>query len=427
MWLIALFCIGFLFRIWFTGLVPQPFVYDQDQYYGFALGMINNGLHADAYRLYGYPLLIVPLVYFFGVSSSVPWTIVHALMDAMTGVLIFLIARKIVTSSLAPWVAYVLYLFNPYTSAYTGVLLSEISATLLLTLVVYFFLLNHEPKSKTSVFLVTALLLGYVPQVRPVFVFFTLVCMVLLTIRMYGLKMSRYKKAGSIVLVLLLYVLPYTYTVAANARKFHQFALMSVDNVFVRELYTSLYIGRALPFTDTNWGLWPPEALSAWREYSTPQDAEGRKHMAAKYFSLAMDKIRSDPGWYIRSRIAKMGYVWEKHFVFPYAQGRPTDGIKRLTYWGNIAILILGIFGIIQWMKGIRKITDTWEKKTKQRFTVLVIFLFVYISVIHTISTSEERFSLPAYPIVFLFAGLAIASMKTLISGHRGRKRSTIG
>ena len=51
-------------------LVPQPFVYDQDEYYGYALGILNKGLHADLYRLYGYPLIIAPLVYFFGEIRS---------------------------------------------------------------------------------------------------------------------------------------------------------------------------------------------------------------------------------------------------------------------------------------------------------------------------------------------------------------------
>lgn len=419
---ILLFILGVIFRMWFSSLVPQPFVYDQDQYYGFALGMTKNGLHADAYRLYGYPLLIVPLVYFFGVSSPVPWTIVHALMDAMTGVLVFLIARKIFSSPLPHWIAYIAYLFNPFTSAYVGVLLSEITAIFLLTLVIYFLLLIYERTSKLSVFLVTAFLLGYLPQVRPVFIFFTFFCVVSLMVRLYASKISGSRKIWSIALILFLYALPYTYTVAANVRKFHQIAVMSVDNVFIRELYTSLYISRALPFTDTRWGVWPPEALSAWGEYSTPQDAEGRKHMAAKYLGLAIKKIKSDPGWYIRSRIAKMGYVWEKHFLFPYRVESRSPLVKGLVYWGNIILLSMAAIGFVLWFRSLRL-----HEETKRLFATLSLFLIIYISVVHMISTSEERFSLPAYPIIILYAGYAVASVKIFINGHRGRKRSTIG
>lgn len=420
--LVLLFLVGIFYRLWFAGLVPQPFVYDQDQYYGFALGVIKNGLHADAYRLYGYPLLIIPLIYFFGVSSPVPWTIVHAFMDAMTGVLVYLIAKKIFPSSRVPHIAFILYLFNPYTTAYIGVLLSEIAAIFFLTLMMYFLLLIHEYKSKKRLFFITALLLGYLPQVRPVFVFFTLVCMAFLIVRMYASKISGSGKISSIALILFLYVLPYVYTVAANVQKFHQFAVMSVDNVFVRELYTSLYIRRGLPFTDTGWGVWPPEALSAWGEYSKPTDQAGRKQMAAKYFGLAKNIIQNDPGWYIRSRIAKMGYVWEKHFLFPYKVESRIPLVKGLVYWGNLMILFIGFVGFIRWHRSLKE-KDVMQKK----FGTIVIFLMVYITLMHTVSTSEERFSLPAYPIIILFAGYAFASLRFFFSGHRGRKPSTIG
>lgn len=422
--ILVLFLVGFVFRIWFTGLVPQPFVYDQNQYYGFALGIIQHGLHADIYRLYGYPLIITPLIFFFGVKSALGWTVFHAFLDCITALLVFWIARKLFRKETPAWIAYVGYLLNPFSAGYVGVLLSEIVTTFLMTAIFALILKYLKEKSYGILFLLS-LLVGFLPHVRPAFVYWSMVLAGWLIL----VEQSRIKrivhKLTVAMLVGVIFVLPFSYTIVGNYVYYHEFAPLSVDRVFARELYASLFISRGLAFTDTRFGVWPREALEVWGELARPKNRLERDTVAKKYIGRAIEKIKSAPLWFIRSRITKMGYVWEKHFVFPYAQGRPTDGVKRLTYWGNMAILAFGIFGIIQSMKDIKKIADIREKKMKQWFTVLSIFLFVYISVIHTISTSEERFSLPAYPIVFLYVGYAIASVRIFISGHRGRKRST--
>ena len=49
---------------------------------------------------------------------------------------------------------------------------------------------------------------------------------------------------------------------------------------------------------------------------------------------------------FLHSRLAKMGYVWEKHFIYPYVMGKPSSEVKALTYWGNITLLFLAIAGM---------------------------------------------------------------------------------
>ncbi len=383
-WLVILFSLGFLFRLWFANLVPQPFVFDQEEYYGFALGIIKEGLHADIYRLYGYPLIITPLIYFWGVKSALPWTVFHALIDSATALLVFWMAKKLFRREEPAWIAFAFYLFNPFTAGYVGVLLSEITTIFFVTLIFYFIFCR-----KNSLFL--AFLLGFLPQIRPAFVYFSfLILLGLLTMKQMNKKR---------LIALLLFAMPFIYNVITNYTHYHELKILTVDRVFAREFYSSLFIGRGLAFTDTQFGVWPREAIQVWSELSQPKNAKERDVVAKKYTDLAFQKIQSDPIWYVTSRIAKMGYVWEKHFVFPYAQGKPSESIKDLTYWGNLAILSLGVIGLLKWIRDSQKMR--W-------FGYLVVFLFVYISVIHSISTSEERFSLPAYPLIFLFAGYGI-------------------
>lgn len=445
----GLFMAGVLFRLWFASLVPQPFIYDQEEYYGFALGILKEGLHADIYRLYGYPLVIAPLVYFFGVKSPLPWTVFNSLVDTSNAFLVYWMAKKLYSCSffihnqlhqhrnvrkkgreagrsklqLAPLVAFILYLFNPFTAGYAGVLLSEITATFLVTAIFAMVLKSLDTQSRSMInssngrkslisvirtsksFFLLAFLLGFLPQVRPAFIYWSFIVLVILFyVRVAPIHLFLNKVKISVILMLL-YALPFSYNIVTNYTHYHEFAPLSVDRVFARELYSSLFIDRGLAFTDTKFGDWPQQALQAWGELAQPKSGPQRDIVAKKYIGLSLNKIQKDPVWFIQSRIAKMGYVWEKHFLFPYIQGKPGGTTKALIYWGNLTLLAFGILGFMSWIRGVRYIRDQDQRKSLYWFGVLAIFLVVYISAAHAISTSEERFSLPAYPLVFLFAG----------------------
>ncbi len=419
--LIGLFCIGVLFRLWIAALVPQPFVYDQEEYYGYALGIIKHGLHADLYRLYGYPLIITPLIYFFGVKSAVPWTLFHAILDTATAVLVYWIARYLSSprtprkdsgqargssvqkdwipgpsisagrqarddDSTAAWIAFLLYLFNPFTAGYVGVLLSEVVTVFLVTLVSALLIRFVEKQSSRMLF-VLALLLGFLPQVRPVFILlsFATVCLLVRT-KPYRVKMA----------TIILFSIPFWYTIAGNAVYYKQLSILGVEPTVVRELYASLFIGRGMPFTDTKWGDWPVEAQKAWGAFTAPKDAAGRRDVADRHLRMATEIIRRDPFRFIQSRIAKMGYVWEKHFLYPYVMGKPSALTKALTYWGNLALLAAAAIGMVL----------AWKRN--RRVVLVASSFFLYISLAHIFSTSEERFSLPAYPWLMIFAAYSL-------------------
>lgn len=408
--LTGLFIAGFLFRLWVAGLVPQPFVYDQDEYYGYALGMLKNGLHADLYRLYGYPLIITPFIYLFGVKSPFPWTVFHAIVDTTTALLVFWIAKKVFRKDLPSrqtrlarlnvpaWIAFGLYLFNPFSAGYVGVLLSEVVTTFLVALISVLTIHYFKKKSIATLW-VLAILLGFLPQVRPAFILFALLVVCILVWTKASLVKRVKEKVVIGVTTFVLFSVPFWYTIAGNLVYYRQFSLLGVEPTFVRELYASLFIGRGMPFTDEKWGDWPVEAQNAWGAFASPTDAAGRQEVAQRHLQLATEIIRRDPLSFVQSRLAKMGYVWEKHFIYPYVMGKPPPLVKALTYWGNIAILVMAALGMV----------FAWKSKTIVVHGVFVLFL--YISLAHVFSTSEERFSLPAYPWVAVFAGYGIATI----------------
>lgn len=398
---IVLFSIlGVLFRIWLIQLVPQPFIYDQLQYFGFAQSILKKGFHADSYRLYGYPIVLAPFIFLFGPENMISVKIFQAILDTITALFVFLMAEKLWQRKKISWICFILYLFNPFTSAYTGVLKTEVLAIFLMVLIFYLLLIIFTEK-KLSYYILLVLLLGYLPQVKPSFVFFTLAVFLFILWQLLPKLIKLKDKIKYSLLLAIIFILPFTYNLVANLTNYGELNLLSLDNSFVRELYAAVYIERAFPIS-----VWypPHEVNMMFGEYSNPYSKKHRRFMTGKYFQLALQGIKKDPATYTKRLIRRMWYVWEKHYIYYYTNGPNYQKFMSFVYWGNIALLSLFLFGLVVYLKNLTRKTDY----NKLRFCLVVICLVIYICLVHTLSTAEERFSLPAYPFVFLFAGYAV-------------------
>lgn len=395
---------GSVFKFWFARLNPQPFVYDQWQYFNYAVQMIANGFHADPSRLYGFPFLIIPLVRFFG-DAQIPFTIFNTVMDTVTGLLVFLIARRTIGGR-TPWIALVLYMFNPFTAGYVGVLLTEIPAIFFVTLLGYLTVLASKSK-QAIVFPVTGLVAGFLPQIRPGYSYFSGMVLVylcfLIVRRLKPVRVKAVALAGSI----MLFILPFSYNVAANMKIYRQFSVQSVDDAFWREAYLSIVVGKALPTGDGRLWQWPTEAHNVWIEYSSPTTPTGRREMSAKYKNIVLGIFRKDPAGFVLSHIIRMKNAWEKNYVYPYWVV-PEKPFVAITYWGNIVLLGLGLGGLIIGMSEIRK------KDTLRTLLLYSAMLILYMNFTHIFTTGEERFTLPAYPLIILWTGYALGKIYDL-------------
>jgi 4-amino-4-deoxy-L-arabinose transferase-like glycosyltransferase len=413
---------GFAFRIFLAYWVPQTLIYDQYQYYGYAASMLAHGLTGDTVRLYGYPLIILPSVKYFGAASPLPWIIFHAVLDTLTALMVFAVARKIFTDrdKSAAWISFIIYLFNPYTSAFVNVLLTEITAIFQVTLAIWLimtFLYRHKAGS----LLLAAFVLGFIPQVRPSFFYWSVVMTGFILWLTVKARAKLKLKIATGISIILMFFLPFSYTVVSNLVLYHQFALQSVDNIFWREVYISNYIGRGIPFAGNPDWMWPPQAYEAWYEFSSPTTPAGRSAMARKYEDKSISIIRADPAKFITHHAYKLWYVWEKHFLYPYQIGPDSPLIRFAVYWGNVGLLLSGWAGAILFI--LRKKIQADRNRLMIGLTSVV--LFIYISVAHVFSTSEERFSLPAYPMIAVFAGYTVVRIKNFIANFAGNKKGS--
>jgi hypothetical protein len=384
--------VAIVFRLWLISIFPQPFINDQFEYHRFALQILHSGVFADSARLYGYPLLLAVIYKLFGVENLQALFVFQAMVDSLTALLVYQWAKLLFRQKSVPWIALVLYIFNPYTSAYVGVVLSEVTGIFFTTLLLYLFTLFWL-KKKLVVFLLFSFVAGFLPQIRPAFLYFS---GGLFVISLY----SYWKKKG-VIIGILLFILPFLYVLWGNVVYFNEWKFTNVDHIPPRELFISVKVPDRAPYhMKSGNDVYPKEVMQLYEEYSVvPKTQKERTAMGNTYFTQAIEIIKKDPWLFIRERLGKMFFVWEKHFLF-YYQESPNIFRDKLVYWGNMLLLVFGVTGLVKWWM--------YRMKPNQKGTMLAgiyMFLILYISVIHSVSLAEERYSLPGYPVLFLFAG----------------------
>lgn len=400
----AVFLLGFLYRIWFIQAVPQFYGFDQGEYQEFAERLISYRLYASPNRLYGYPLFLAIFYSIFGQTNDLVWQIPQAVLDTLSGFFVFVLARSLFRNRTIAWVSYILYLVNPYTPGYAGVRLAE-GLTIALVVGIFIFTVQFLRRKKWSVAIAGSFFLGYLVQVRPTFLFFSIMLFATQVFILRKLLFRSIKTTLLAVALVFFFTVPFLYNVLGNIAYFNEFAPLTVTNLFVREFYISLYIENS----DTL-GYIPGEVSQLYMEYSTPQTQEGRQKMTEKYLALAIEKIRSDPWVFVWTRVKKVWSVWEQRGFYVY---RNPDAVwyMPLVYWLNISILLSALLGFFTWIRWEHVSAD----RVKRYMALLVIFLIFYTSGIHAFAMTTGRFSIPVYPIHCLFAGYALYSGTSLI------------
>lgn len=401
--LLLLFLLGIIFRLWFVNWQVQPLVFDQQEYHDVAKGLMGQSqyIYISAYRMAGYPFILATIYSIFGEKDTFVWKLLQAGMDSMCAIFIFLIARKIFKDKRPGIIAAILYLVNPFTSAFVGVRLTEIITIFAVTLISYLFIFYKKNRHITLFFLL-AIILGYLPQVRPGYLFFSIAIYAYLIYDLAIQKIKRKIKATVILFSFVLFSSLFLINMARNKIYFGQYHPMTVDNLFVREFFVSLYVDNF----DTVSSI-PPEVNWIYQDYSVAKSPEERREKANKYLGFAIREIDRDRANFLVNRVKKLWFVWEKHNLFPYVnpQSSLLPVILKSLYIANLLILGLFLFGIYSFGKKIAKEKSNNEKKW---VVGLVIFLIFYISFLHAFTITSERFSLPVYPLIFLFAGYGI-------------------
>lgn len=405
-YVIIFFIISILFRMMIAFIVPQPFINDQRDYDYFASKIMADPhfLGSHSFRTYPYPLLIAVLYKFVGFANhqSVIW--LQIVMDSVTVILVFLILKLSVKSPLTAKIGLALYALNPFTSGYTNVVLAEIMTTFFIALTVLFgILLIKKPRwyyallfgicagigaeTRNAAFLWTAIPIG-------LFVFF-------LSLKKYSILYI------SIIFGVILTVLYPMYT---NWRDFNQMSFTTVDSFYAKELFNGAII-KILP------PLGPPLPQETYvmyyeyySEYFKERDTKYRKEIAQKYINKAFDIIKADPIDYLKVRVFKMWYVWQKEAIYTYVEPH-FETTKKFVFALNQLLLILSSLGVLI---AFRKRSHL-NKQSKWLFGTIV-GTFFYGTFVFSVTHAEHRLTIPFYPLLIVSAAYTIANIKQFLA-----------
>jgi hypothetical protein len=396
------FVFGVCYRILIINISPQPFWFDQFEYHQFALGILSHGLfYVESARSYGYPLIVALLYTLFG-TEHIVWQLFNIVADTATAFIVYATVKRLTRSDASAWCSLIIALFNPFTAAYTGMLLTESVSVFLMACILFCFILWLDNPKQIFVYILAALL-GFFPQVRPGFLYFDLSLIGYILWKLAG----THDRIWKIFLATALFCVWFVPPAIGNYRTFGAFSATTADNLVARELYISIAVNGPSPHPANSLGVFPISVQHLYEEYSNPTTNIGRRAMANKYWDMSMTLIQHDPIGFVRSRIEKFWYVWQKTYIY-YFTYEPLWS-RAFAYWLNIGYLAFAAAGFI--IMRLRRNTNF----TISRFLALSTYLVLYITVAHSITLAEERYSLPGYPTLWIFAGYGcIAFIRTL-------------
>lgn len=295
---IAIFFAAILFRLWFITLAPQPFIYDQGEYAMYAVKIFSHPwmLASHSYRSYPLPLMEAILYKFVGWANHQALYQVHAILDSLIAVMVFLLLKEGMRLKTVAWIGFILYSFNPFTSGYVGTGLSEILATFFIVGTLFAgMLFLRRPDVWRGISL--GFFAGMAAETRNA-AFMWAVIPILLTL--IWVRWKRYIPAYiGIVLGLVITVLYPFYT---NWRDYREINITKVDNFYAMEFFNGASLKILPPFTT----MYPKEQYDMWQEYWSEyypgRTTEERQVIANKYLKKGWDIVKADPIDYIRWR-----------------------------------------------------------------------------------------------------------------------------
>ena len=322
--------------------------------------------------------------------------LLQAVLDSIVGFMIYAILRYGLKNKPWAWVGFFLYSVNPFTSGYTGVVLAEVLTGFFITGTILFglvfvkkpsfhnglcfgFFVGLAAETRNAAFLWTVVPIGlaflYVPFAKYKVPFFALFVGVFLTIM---------------------------HPLYVNWRDYRELNVTTVDDFYAKEFFQGALIKKLPPFTY----VYPVESYVLWREYyseyNSGRTSRERREMAQKYYRKAWAIMASDPIDYVKARVYKMWYVWQKENIFFYREPG-FESHRMVTYWGNAILLTIAVFGLIFWPK--RNHFVRWS----------IIGTILYGTLAFSLTHAEYRLTIPFYPLLILASAVGVAYLMKIL------------
>lgn len=389
--------VGVLFRFFLASHAYPLIVFDAKTYVDFAGEFLRGSFPIDARaKNLGYPLFLAALFWLRGGVDVEFVKFVQVFLDIAAGIFIWIAAQKKFSQRQAD-LALFLYMINPFTSSYVGLLLPEALSCFLIAALLAISVTKNFSKNIFSWFLV-GFLLGLLLFVR-----FSMLVFAFGSIGLTGLLYFKKRLRWEYLIVALFgFIIASSYTLIMNYKTFGTISFTPVHSTNAGQVYLSTFVAGRIAEVENSGIRTEAEVSRIYSEYAnTPvsQIPQWNKRYSELFFS----RLKSEPFTFLSHYISNMFWLWDKDHLFTYLDPWfPKDRyILRIV---NLTLLGLGILGIGRYLKrGLTRLSEP--------FMIITLVLAVVMTFEFPLVSGESRHTIPFYPLLFFWAAYGMGTI----------------
>lgn len=339
----------------------------------------------------GYPLFLAVVSWFSrGVNIEfIKYT--QIILDVCAGILVWLSTRKVFTQKIAD-LAFVMYMMNPLTSAYVGILLPEILTCFLASLLLF---LSARDSVKTQIFIwfFIGFVSGLLLFTKPGMLFISLGLIVVMAF----VSFKRKDTWKFLVTSIIGFMIASSYTLTINSTQYGKITLTPPYSTIGGQMYVMLFYADRYPEVEF-WGV-VPELTQIYQEYGSLPDSQipqWNKH----YLNLLFLKLMHEPFTFLSHYVKNFFWLWDKDHLSVYIDPwYPADRyILRIV---NLTFMGIGMFGFVRYVR-------SGLKAAREPFVILTLMFAGVMSFWFPTVSNESRHTIPFYPLLFFWAAPGI-------------------
>lgn len=387
---LLLFLGGFALRMFLAFGAYDTMVFDAKGYSDFAVQFLQGERPIDCCaKNVGYGAFLALVYKLFGIENLTAVRLVHIAIDLVSAGLLYAVAKQIMAPR-AAYLSFIIYLFNPFTAAFTGLVLAE-TVSIFLVLLLLFILSRRGFRTSKLLWVsfgVTSGLLLFTRHSLYYFLFALFAVFVFLIVR----------KFYFLPIVLAGFLLASSYSLAVYYKTFGKLTLVPPYNLKYEIIYLNFYRWK-YPEVEFK-GELPQYSEVVQGYWNTP--IEGKAAHSQNYKRLLLARLPSEWPAFVTNLGWNVLWLWDKDHLYTYVDRfYPADALPLRIL--NIALITLWAIGIV----GV--IREKGKKILHEPVFLFSILLFCYITFLFPLLSNESRHTLVYYPILSLWAGSGVA------------------
>jgi hypothetical protein len=394
----SIIAFGALLRFYLAANAYPTLVFDTKTYADYAQEFLRGSTPIDPRnKNMGYPLFLAILFWMRGGVDIEFAKVVQIFLDLFAGLFVFIAAGKIFAPKFAR-IALFLYMLNPFTSSYVGLLLPEALSCFLVG-VLLFVTTSTGFRRKTFLWFLFGFLLGLLLFARFSLLTFAVGSIGILSI----LSFKREVFWKFIVIAFAGFLLASSYSLIINYKTYGKASFSPTYTTIGGQMYLTMFIADRYPEAEF-WGV-NPEETRVYEEYRKTPLSE-LSNWNKRYISLFFSKLTREPLTFLSHYVKNIFWLWDKDHLFTYQDPwYPKDRyILRVV---NLILLGLSVLGLFSY---VRKDVKTLSEP----FVIVTLVLAVVMSVQFPLVSNENRHTIAFYPLLYFWAAYGIGKLQFL-------------